>query len=460
VLLDLFKKITMLSAVAILINGCASQDVAIEPLLLEPADAFTDQGLALANSEQRWWLQHNNDDLSTLIEQALVANQDLRAVYQRLQQSAALQSQAQAGRWLSVDIGVSDVIDLESGDSDYRVYGEANYEVDLWGRVAATIAESEGEYRASAFDYQTAAISLSAEVADAWYQWLEYRQQQKVLARQLQANEKTLTVVDLRFKSGAVNITDVTQQRQQVESSKAKLTRAEGNAVVAGYRLNILLGRSPTAVLEPPEQVDFSMATAPATGLPLELLAQRTDVQAAWAIIEAREASLAMAIKDRYPRIQLGYTGQTQSSSTAELFNDWLQQLTVNIVAPLIDGGQRRAEVSRQQARLRESVHRYNTTMLDAIAEVETALANERQQTVYVASVAKQKELAYFTLQRKRIYYNSGTTSYLDVLAAQTSAQELALNLVTAERQLVNYRISLYRSLAGGWPETETADSM
>lgn len=445
-----------------LLSACASQDVELAPLLLEPSESFRQQGLAVANNQQRWWLQHGNDDLSALIEQALTGNQELQSVYQRLQQSAALRSQAESGRWFTVDFGASDVVDVDSGDSDYRVYGEAQYEVDLWGRIDATIKESEGEYRASAFDYQTAAISLSAEVADAWYQWLEFRQQQRVLISQLKANEKTLAVVDLRFKLGAVNITDVTQQRQQVESSKAKLTRAEANIATAGYRLNILLGRTPGAELTPPNHVDFTIGPAPATGLPLELLAQRTDVQAAWSLIEAREASLAAAIKDRYPRITLGYSAQSQSMSTAELFNDWLQQLTVGVVGPVIDGGQRRAEVSRQQARLRESVHNYNVAMLEAIAEVETALANERHQTAYVASVAKQKELAYFTLQRKRIYYNSGTTSYLDVLAAQTSAQELELNLVTAERELVNYRINLYRSLAGGWslPDAGETDSI
>jgi outer membrane protein, multidrug efflux system len=58
------------------------------------------------------------------------------------------------------------------------------------------------------------------------------------------------------------------------------------------------------------------------------------------------------------------------------------------------------------------------------------------------------------TSKQLRTEYLNGMSNYLDVLTALHEEQRLRRDLLTAKLLLLEYRIALYRSLAGGF-ETE-----
>ena len=62
---------------------------------------------------------------------------------------------------------------------------EASYEIDLWGRIRSMVDAERLRAEATAADYDTAAISLSAEVALTWFQLAEARQQLELIESQI-----------------------------------------------------------------------------------------------------------------------------------------------------------------------------------------------------------------------------------------------------------------------------------
>jgi outer membrane protein TolC len=52
-----------------------------------------------------------------------------------------------------------------------------SYEVDLWGRIRAQVESEKYRAKAALADYQTAAISLSAEITSTWFQLTEAQNQ-------------------------------------------------------------------------------------------------------------------------------------------------------------------------------------------------------------------------------------------------------------------------------------------
>ena len=451
------KKYYCVWLLPLLLLGCSSQPEPIDHLLLLPEAEFSQQSLA-QSSDIQWWPQHNDLALSHYIEQALDNNQDLLALYQRLLQAQALRDKTVALEFPSVNAGINVSDDTDSSEKYYNASLDMAYEIDLWRRIQDASESAEAQYQAQRYDYDAAAISLSAAVADAWYGWVESQQKLLILQQQQAANKKNLDIIALRFRVGAVNITDVTQQRQQLESVRARIVLVKADIANSQYQLNILLGRGITTPIEAAAELP-PLNAQPATGLPLALLSRRPDVQSAWLIIQGNESALASAIKDRYPRINLSLTSTSSAQHSSDLFSDWLNQLVAGIVLPIVDGGSRRAEIRRQQALVNEAVHNYNSVMLNAIKEVEAALINEQQQAEYLNSISKQKQLAYFVLERKTSYYRSANTSYLDVLAALTSAQDLALQQITAEADLLDDRVELYRAIAGGWSALEQREA-
>ena len=73
---------------------------------------------------------------------------------------------------------------------------------------------------------------------------------------------------------------------------------------------------------------------------------------------------VASAISAQYPRLNL--TGSViNAAETPELaFRDWFVLLGSQLIAPLIDGGQRRAEVDRTSAVARQRFNEYQQTIL------------------------------------------------------------------------------------------------
>jgi outer membrane protein TolC len=187
----------------------------------------------------------------------------------------------------------------------------------------------------------------------------------------------------------------------------------------------------------------------PDTGVPGELVQRRPDVQQAWRLVQAADRDLAAAISNRFPRLSLEASVSDEAANAGELFDDWLVTLAGNLLLPVIDGGERRAAVTSAEAGLQERVQEYRQTVLVAIQEVEDALARERQLQERLASLERRIELSDASYQQLRRRYLNGAVSYTDVLGALRDQQDLQRTRLTARRQLLNYRVALYRALAG-----------
>ncbi|MCK4509835.1 MAG: TolC family protein, partial [Desulfuromonadales bacterium] len=167
--------------------------------------------------------------------------------------------------------------------------------------------------------------------------------------------------------------------------------------------------------------------------------------------LEAADQRVAAAVADRFPRLSLTGRANTTDEQIENLFDDWLTSLAANLLAPLIDGGRRLAEVERSQAVAAENFHIYGQTVLDALAEVEDALTQELRQLEYLLSINRQLELAEQATSRIRDRYLNGAEDYQRILGALLSKQLLQRTQLSARRELFVNRINLCRALAGGW---------
>ena len=101
-------------------------------------------------------------------------------------------------------------------------------------------------------------------------------------------------------------------------------------------------------------------------------------------------------------------------------------------------------------------LYEYGQTVLIAFREVEDALVQERQQQERLRVLQEQVTLAQQTYRQLRIEYFNGLSDYLAVLTATNQEQQLQRDLLSAQLTLLEYRIDLYRALAGGFSSEET----
>ena len=440
--------------------GCAAQTETQAPV--EPPEQFSTSGEEAMPDE--WWTAFESDSLNALVDSATAANFTLRSAWQRLQAAEAVVDRE--GGALYPDLEASGRAERRGGTEDAFAEGGnfevglcTVYEVDLWGRIRERVKSEEFRAQATRAEYQTAVLSVSAEVVRTWVRLAEARSQIALIDRQVETNETVLNLVQNRFEAGQVRSVDVLRQRQLVEATRERRTVVESEAQVLEHRLAVLLGRSPQAEIEVGPDSLPAVPPLPETGVPADLLQRRPDVKSALNRLRAADQDLAAAISDQYPRISLTASGSTIADSATDLFETWAYSFAGNLLAPIFRGGALRAEVDRSEAVRTQRLYEYGQTMLTAFQEVEDALVREQKQREQIQQLESQVDLARQSYEQLRLQYLNGTTDYLDVLTALDEVQQLRRDLLSARLLLVEDRIALYRALAGAVETDRAAES-
>ena len=88
---------------------------------------------------------------------------------------------------------------------------------------------------------------------------------------------------------------------------------------------------------------------------------------------------------------------------------------------------------------------------MQAFREVEDALIREKKQQEKINNLENRLRLAQDTYEQIETGYFNGANEFISVLSAQDELQQTERNLLRAKRELIEFRISLYRALAGGF---------
>jgi len=453
--------IILLTAVAVLFNACAPK-VMDATLPLNAPDQFSYTGEQ--ELPQRWWTSFEDQRLNELMRQALDSNFNLLAAWQRFRAAQALADRESS--FLLPDIEAFFTAGRSIPEPDFRggenqqIGMSANYEVDLWGRIRATVQAERYRTEATQADYQAAAISLSAEITRTWYQLMAAQRQLGLAEQQVETNESILKLIAARFGSGQIRGVDILRQKQLVEATREQQIIVESQIAVLENQLAVLLGKPPQQEIRyEPDSLTLP-PPLPRTGVPTELVRRRPDVQSAFYLLQAADRDLAAAISARYPRLSINLSASARSNEIEDVFRNWAYSLGANLVAPLFYGGRISAEINRTEAVKSQLLYEYGQTVLIAFREVEDALIQELKQRERLEVLEEQLKLAQQAYRQLRIEYFNGLSDYLAVLAAANQEQQLQRDLISAKLTLIDSRVSLYRALAGGFaPERVVRDN-
>ena len=410
-----------------------------------------------------WWQHLGSPELDVLVNEALTQGFTIQEADARLRQAMAQARRDRAALVPNVN-GVADAsatrreLSEQGGDGTIEAYGIglalASYEVDLWGRVRSLASASGLQAEASREDFNTAAITLSAQVTEAWVRLISERMTQRLLREQTEINATVLELLRLRFRNSMSSALAIYQQEQVLRESEAALPLSEAREAALKNQLAILLGRPAgsaplVATLDLP-----ALPPQPPVGVPADLLANRPDIRSSGLRLQSADYQLAAARADRLPALRISAGARYEAGTLELLFDNWALNLAGNLTAPLIDGGRRRAEVDRSVAVTDERLVAYRRTVANAFREVEDALVNETKQAEHIAGLTAQLSAATSALDEAQSRYRNGLSDYLPVLTQILAVQRIERALIGQRVQLGLYRIALCRALGGTWADS------
>jgi len=441
---------------------------------LEMPETYS-EGAELASSPEpeaepvrdaRWWRQMGDPTLSALIEEALRRNQTVRAGWARVNQARYIANQVRSARMPQIQVAGEYSIgkQLFAGLGEIksqRATGSlpVSYEVDLFARRAREHQGAKLDAEAARLDQEALAITISAEVAEAWFDSINARIEVAVVQEQLETDLRFLELVELRYREGLNSAVDVHQQRQRVASQRALLALANGRTDLTDQRLSVLLGEAPGRPFPLEGKVLPDIGPTPDIEAPASLLEARPDIKAVQKRVEAEDRRVAATVGARLPTVTLEFrpeytwlNSETSVSPEQKVFGfQW--QGAGRFSVPLFDGIAGWSAIKAQREVLSQLAEMYAETILIALLEVESTLTLERQERLRIQFLEDEFRLANITLEATRDRYRAGLSDFLPVLTALATRQVSELQLVAARRQLVSYRVQLYRALGGAWPE-------
>jgi multidrug efflux system outer membrane protein len=458
---------TLCALILVASAGCTSyherRDVQNPPGIDIPT-SFSDQQSATQDPPahpSKWWESFNDPSLNAAVEQALSKNLDLRVAWARLEQSRVLAKSASVGQWptMSLDSSVgysqSAIVigsqTIQNNNTQYQLSIPVAYEVDLWGKVEQRTQAAALDVQAAESEVATLAMTLASQTTETWFAITEARARKNLLHTQRDINKTYLDLISARFRAGLAGLADIYQQEQQIQSIDAQLAQVDSQLETLEHSLSTLLGDPPRGanqsrvnnanLPEPPPP--------PAPGLPVHLLERRPDLRAARFRVEAADLRLGVAKADRLPTLRFTASVGLLGINTPNILDILTASLGAAFSWPLLDGGQRALEVERQEAAFQELLATYGGRFLTATREVEDALTQERQQRLYISRLEDQLRLSRRALDQLNERYQRGSIDYLRILTALNATQQLEVGLLSAKRQLLSYRIQLYRALGG-----------
>jgi multidrug efflux system outer membrane protein len=408
------------------------------------------EGESVANLP--WWEMFGDTVLQGLIKESIANNRNLRSALARIEEARINLTIVRSSLYPKVDYGGSGSYDNMFGDNSSSSGSGAlaldvSYQVDLWGRIKRSNEAALQQMLATEEAYRNITITLVSEVASAYLLLRDVDNRLSISENTAETRRKSLDVIRAKYEAGIVAEVDVNQSEIQLADADASVKAFDRLRGQTENVINLLLSRPPRHI---PRGLTLQKQIFPPevpVGLPSELLDRRPDILLAEHNLHAQTARIGVAEALRYPQLNLTADLGGQFTSVTSFFAN----LGAQLFGPLYNAGAIQGRVDIEIARTKQLLNQYEQTFYTALREVEDALIAVRtyreESKVRIGQMKSAKNAEDLSWVR----YESGMTSYLEVLDVQRSLFSAELKASESLQMEYTSMITLYKALGGGW---------
>lgn len=458
-------------------TGCTVGPDYVRPPAPVPAAYKEGEGWTLAHPAdarigEAWWLLFNDPQLSALVEQVAISNQNLAAAEAQLRQARALARAARAEFYPTLTAAASIARSRRSGGvssgtgtdpgagsvnsrgtaTDYSLPLELSWEADLWGRIRRNVEANRDSAQASAADLAAARLSAQAELAENYFLLRSLDAERALLDETVSSLQKARELTQNRYATGVAAKADLLQAETLLKTTKAQAISLGVQRAQLEHAIALLIGKPAAAFSLPAAPLAAVLPRIP-VGLPSQLLERRPDIASAERRMAAANAQIGIAQAAYYPSVRLSASAGLDALTFADLVSSPGRFWAVGpaLAATLFDAGLRRAQSDQARANYEATVAFYRQTVLTGFQEVEDHLAAlrilEAEAQAQEDAVRSSREALEVTLNQ----YRGGIVGYLNVIVSQSTALANERAAVGIRSRRLAASVLLIRALGGGW---------
>lgn len=307
---------------------------------------------------------------------------------------------------------------------------------DFGGR-GARVDAAAAEKLAAGANFIQANQDVAFRVASGYYKLLTAEERLQATRDTLKTAQTTQDAAEDQLSNGRSTLPDVLNARAETSQAVFDMESADGDEKVARVALSELIGAEPSPDITIDSQKDIPLPASLALSIDALIdraVAGRPDLMAQAAEIRAADDAVRAAKAAYRPQIVLSASGaQTAVWPTTDYgelgpANEATWSASLGVEWRIFDGGARKNELASAESKRREAQNAMTEKHDQAVREVWTA---------YIAfRTAQRKEDAAVAL------LESANSSYSASLEAYQYGVKNLIDVVTAERQLAQARLS------------------
>ncbi len=473
------------------ISGCsvgpqvvplASQDGGVAPAAtFTPPEMTTEEIAADATARDAtiatnaaevdlWWTQFKDPALDALIVKADLLNADIAQALSRIRMKQASLGVSEAELWPTLTSGAGYArvqqnfsqlgalgVDLEPYDSWSYGLSVPSWEIDLWGRIAKTIAASTSDLEASVDDLRGAMVSVRAQVATSYIQVRTLQARLDALNAAIANLTQSLALTQQKYTAGTTTMLSVSQAQTNLDLKSAQVPSLRDSLAKTIGQLAILCGTNVTevtAILGSATPIPIGPAHV-SVGIPASLLQRRPDLRSAEMDYEAAVAQIGAAEALNYPALSLAGSfsiSATEFSGLGDISNR-AYSFGPSLSLPIFTGWQISAEIVGAKAQAELAFNAWRGTLVRAVSEVDTSIATVAFARDADARYTRAVTSATETTQLATMQYTAGTTTLENLLDVQNNLLSAQDSQAQARGLVAQAIVELYKSLGGGWSD-------
>ena len=420
-----------------------------------------------------WWESFADPTLDQLVSQALVNNLTVQVAAERIIEARA--NVSLNGGNLLPNVDANNSYEYLKRSPNARPFVGSNgdpfqlftsgldsiWEIDLFGRLERAIQAAEAELVSQEYSLQDVQQTLVADVATSYLNIRLLQNQVQTVEQSLQLQAETSTLVGDRADAGVSTKLDAEQTTAFLHRTRAAKAALELQLNCEFNRLSILLGESPAAPLR--GFVGYGVIPdspyVPEAGIPADLIRRRPDIRQAEAVVAAATARIGVAEADLYPTLQLLGSISLSAQDVSSLFETDSLAFSVGPAFNwnILHFGRINDNIEIHESQMRQAVGTYRATVLEAVKEVEDAMAMydglRKQLEALESALESDANATVLSLER----YKVGKANFQRVIDTQLQMLQDSRAAATARASANIQLIRLYRAVGGGWPGQRSA---
>lgn len=451
------KKIVLTIATTALLSSCG-----IYTNYERPADIKTD-GLYGASVQESadsaglaalpWRTMFTDPTLQSLIEQGLQNNADMRTAALAIEESEASLKAAKLSFFPSLAFapqGGFSSIDWAKASKTYTIPVTASWQVDVFGSLRNAKKRAQVQLESSKTYRQAVQTQLVATIANYYYTLAMLDEQLRVSQETADTWKMNVETYRALMNVGDANAAAVAQAEGNYYNVCAQIVDLKQQITETENGFSTLLGE-PVSSIKRQSINDWKAPQNITTGIPSYALANRPDVKSAELALASAFYNTNSARSAFYPALNLtGTLGWSNDLGVIVNPGKWIWQAMASLTQPIFQNGKLKANLKIAKAQQEEAKIAFQQTLLDAGAEVNTAMAKIQNNTE--KEVLNDKQIASMeqAVKSTQLLMQNSTTNYLEVLTAQQSLLAAQLSKISTQFAKIQGTIELYQALGGG----------